>query len=83
MVLQQVEEQALAKSKKIAEVFLGMRGLENAFNMLASEFNSTNVYYAFGAGKLGGATTVVTVLIYLLLVYSLWKAAHRNLEVKN
>ena len=44
-------EQALAKSKKIAEVFLGLRGMENAFNAMAAEFNPRNTYYAFGAGK--------------------------------
>jgi len=38
------------ESKK-AEVFIGMRGMRNAFNILVNEFSSKENYYAFGAGK--------------------------------
>ncbi len=51
IIPQLILEQTLAKSKKIAEVFIGMRGMENAFNILALEFNPHDIYYAFGAGK--------------------------------
>jgi len=37
--------------KKIAEIFVGMKGMENAFNVLVNEFDSKEPYYAFGAGK--------------------------------
>ncbi|MGV8150113.1 MAG: TrmB family transcriptional regulator [Candidatus Woesearchaeota archaeon] len=43
--------QTLSKEKKIAEIFVGMNGMENAFNTIIKEFNSKEVYYAFGAGK--------------------------------
>ncbi len=44
-------QQQLVKEKKIAEVFIGMRGMENAFNVLVNEFDPKEHYYAFGAGK--------------------------------
>lgn len=44
-------QQKLAENKKVAEIFIGMKGLENAFNALISEFDSKEIYYAFGAGK--------------------------------
>ncbi len=44
-------QQKLAENTKIAEIFVGMRGMENAFNVLVSEFDSHETYYAFGAGK--------------------------------
>ena len=44
-------QQTLAGKKKIAELFLGINGMENAFNVLVHEFDSQNVYYAFGAAK--------------------------------
>ncbi len=44
-------QQTLAEGKKIAEIFIGLKGMENAFNVLIKEFNSKEVYYAFGAGK--------------------------------
>lgn len=44
-------QQQLAKEKKIAEVFIGMKGMENAFNVLVNEFDPKESYYAFGAGK--------------------------------
>jgi len=39
------------EEKKIAEIFVGMKGMENAFNVLVNEFDSKETYYAFGAGK--------------------------------
>ena len=39
------------EEKKIAEIFVGMKGMENAFNVLVNEFDSKEPYYAFGAGK--------------------------------
>ncbi len=36
---------------KIAEVFFGYKGMQNAFNLLIKEFNSKETYFAFGAGK--------------------------------
>lgn len=44
-------EQSLAQEKKIAEVYIGMRGMENAFNTIAQEFDRGEPYYAFGAGQ--------------------------------
>jgi len=43
-------QQGLIKEKKIAEIFIGFKGMENAFNTLAEEFNSKEIYYSFGAG---------------------------------
>lgn len=40
-----------AIEKNIAEIFLGVKGMQNAFNILVDEFNSKDIYYAFGAGK--------------------------------
>lgn len=44
-------QQTLAKEKKIAETYIGMKGMENAFNILVNEFDPKEPYYAFGAGK--------------------------------
>ncbi len=44
-------QQKLAENKKVAEIFIGMKGMENAFNALISEFDPNETYYAFGAGK--------------------------------
>jgi len=44
-------QQTLAVKKKIAEIFVGINGMENAFNILINEFDSKEIYYAFGAGK--------------------------------
>ena len=44
-------QHAVAKEKNIAEVFIGMTGMENAFSVLVDEFDSQEPYYAFGAGK--------------------------------
>lgn len=44
-------EQTLSTNKKIAEIFIGMRGMENAFNVLIQEFDPDEIYYSFGAGK--------------------------------
>ncbi len=43
-------QQTLAKKDKIAEIFVGLRGMANAFNVLVHEFDSKERYYAFGAG---------------------------------
>jgi len=42
-------QQNLAKEKKFAEVFVGIRGMENAFLELARSFNAKDIYYALGA----------------------------------
>jgi len=44
-------QQELAEKKNIAEIFIGVKGMENAFNVLINEFDSKGTYYAFGAGK--------------------------------
>ena len=44
-------QQTLAKKKKIAEIFIGIKGMQNAFNVFVEEFNSKDTYYAFGAAK--------------------------------
>jgi len=44
-------QQTLANEKRIAEIFIGMKGMKNAFNVLINEFDSKEPYYAFGAGK--------------------------------
>ncbi len=36
---------------------------------------TAGINYAFGAEKLGGATTLVTIAMYLLLVYALWRSS--------
>jgi sugar-specific transcriptional regulator TrmB len=36
---------------KTAEIFIGMKGMENAFNVLVEEFDKNERFYAFGAGK--------------------------------
>jgi len=46
-----LEQQKAAQKGKIAEVFLGINGMRNAFNILTEEFESNEPYYAFGAGK--------------------------------
>lgn len=43
-------QQTLAKEKKIAEIFIGIKGMQNAFNVLVNEFDPNETYYAFGAG---------------------------------
>lgn len=51
-LLPQLEQQyQRAIEKKIAEVFVGMKGMQNAFNLLIKEFSPEEQYYAFGAGK--------------------------------
>lgn len=37
--------------KQTAEVFIGLNGMRNAFNILINEFDSSEIFYAFGAGK--------------------------------
>jgi|SRR3989344_3303652 len=44
-------QQTLVGNNKIAEIFIGIKGMENAFNALIAEFEPKEVYYAFGAGK--------------------------------
>lgn len=36
---------------KTAEVYIGMNGMNNAFNLLINEFSPDEGYFAFGAGK--------------------------------
>jgi len=40
-----------AIEKGIAEIYLGIKGMQNAFDVLVNEFDSTEVYFAFGASK--------------------------------
>ncbi len=51
-------QQTLAKRKPIAEIFIGMKGMQNAFNVLINEFDAKETYYAFGAGKGENVTQV-------------------------
>jgi len=44
-------QQKLAENKKIAEIFIGIRGMANAFGTIVNEFDPHETYYAFGAGK--------------------------------
>ena len=44
-------QQTLTGKNKIAEIFIGLKGMQNAFNVLITEFNPKERYYAFGAGK--------------------------------
>lgn len=37
--------------EKIAEIFIGINGMKNAFNVIVDEFDNKESYYAFGAGK--------------------------------
>lgn len=46
-----LDQQKLSQKDKIAEVFIGVNGMKNAFNVLVEEFESKEPYYAFGAGK--------------------------------
>lgn len=51
-ILPQLEKQfEKATENKIAEIFIGIKGMQNAFNMLIKEFSQDEQYYAFGAGK--------------------------------
>ncbi len=51
-ILPLIEKQyKTAIEKNLAEVFLGMKGMQNAFNVLIKEFEPKEEYYAFGAGK--------------------------------
>ncbi len=43
-------EQSLSGTKNVAEIFLGVRGMQNAFNILIKSFDPKEPYYAFGAG---------------------------------
>jgi len=44
-------QQQMAKHKKTAEIFTGMKGLENAFEAMVTEFSSDERFFSFGAGK--------------------------------
>ena len=46
-----LNQQRLSQKDKIAEVFMGVNGMKNAFNVLVEEFEEKEHYYAFGAGK--------------------------------
>jgi len=45
------DQQKLSQKDKIAEVFIGINGMKNAFSTLTEEFQKEEPYYAFGAGK--------------------------------
>ena len=44
-------QKELSDKGKIAEIFIGIKGMKNAFKTLINEFNSKEIYYAFGASK--------------------------------
>ncbi len=44
-------EQSLSQQQNVAEIFVGMRGMQNAFTVLINSFEPREVYYAFGAGS--------------------------------
>lgn len=48
---QLLNQQKLAQKSKVAEVFIGMKGMENAFNVLLNEVNPDEDFYVFGAGE--------------------------------
>jgi len=48
---QLVLQQTLSQKEKIAEIFIGMRGMQNAFSTLIDKFDPNETYYAFGAGR--------------------------------
>ncbi len=51
-LLPQLEQQyRQIMESKIAEIYIGMKGMQNAFSLLVKEFSSDEEYYAFGAGK--------------------------------
>jgi sugar-specific transcriptional regulator TrmB len=50
-IIPELLNQHLSQKDKIAEVFIGINGMKNAFNVLIEEFGSKEPYYAFGAGK--------------------------------
>ncbi len=51
-LLSQLEKKyAKVMEKKTAEVYVGNKGMQNAFNLLIKEFSSAEEYYSFGAGK--------------------------------
>ena len=41
----------MSEKDKVAELFVGINGMKNAFNTLAEEFDLKEPYFAFGAGK--------------------------------
>ena len=50
--LPQLEKQyKKSLDNKKAEIFLGMKGMQNAFNVLIKEFDSKTTYFSFGAGQ--------------------------------
>lgn len=50
-ILPQLLKEIQKKQKTIAEIYTGIKGMENAFNLLVQEFDAKEPYYAFGAGK--------------------------------
>lgn len=46
-----LNQQKLSQKDKVAEVFIGVNGMKNAFNVLVEEFEEKEPYYVFGAGK--------------------------------
>lgn len=50
-ILPQLLKQIQEKQKSLAEIYIGINGMENAFDLLVQEFNSAEPYYAFGAGQ--------------------------------
>ncbi|MDO8556676.1 MAG: helix-turn-helix domain-containing protein [Nanoarchaeota archaeon] len=44
-------EQTMNHHKKTAEIYLGMKGMENAFQTVIQLFNKNIPYYSFGAGS--------------------------------
>jgi sugar-specific transcriptional regulator TrmB len=49
-----------ALEKKIAEIFVGIKGMENAFKVLVENFDPKIPYFAFGAGKGENIEQVIT-----------------------
>jgi len=46
-----LDQQKSSQKDKVAEVFIGINGMKNAFNVLVEEFEEKEPYYVFGAGK--------------------------------
>ena len=45
--------QNIGKEKRIAEIYIGYKGMENIFNVLIDELDPNEKWYALGAGKAG------------------------------
>ncbi len=71
-------KQSLTQNSKTAEIFLGINGMQNAFNTLIPLFDSKEIYYAFGAGK-GENTPQIQKFFHQLHLQRIKKKIHSKI----